>query len=498
MRRILYIPFDHLHRDHGVLRDADPSQDLVLFVESERMLRAQRWHLQRVWFLVSAARHFAEDLRAAGFPVTYERAATTVVGIDAMRARHPGLDVWCAEPSSHRSMAELAAAGVRFVPNDFFLTSRTAFASWAGSQKQLLMENFYRAQRKRLGVLMDGDQPFGGRWNYDAENRQGPPKQYTYPPYLHHQPDEIDEQALADLAAMHLDLWGAEPDGTWGTTRIAALDQLEHFLDYSFGMFGPYEDAMPSQNWALHHSLLSPYLNVGLLHAQEVLERVMQRFEEGDIPIESCEGFVRQLIGWREYVNGLYWHFGEAYRNENHFAAGRPLLPLFDDPSKTQMRCVGSIVQDIEDRAWVHHIPRLMVLSNLALLAGVNPQEFLGWMRERFIDAADWVMVPNVIGMGVHADSGRMMTKPYAAGGAYISRMSTYCKSCVYDPKLRTGETACPFTTLYWDFLDRHRDEFLRNHRIAQQVRGLDRLSDLDELRSRAQHVLRGLSDGTV
>lgn len=254
---------------------------------------------------------------------------------------------------------------------------------------------------------------------------------------------------------------------------------------------------MPADQWAVHHSLLSPYMNVGLLHAGEIVDAAVTRFEQGDIPIESCEGFIRQVIGWREYVNGLYWHFGESYREHNALEAGRSLLPLFDDPGATHMNCVGSIVGDTQRRAWVHHIPRLMVLSNLALLSGVNPQEFLHWMRERFIDAADWVMVPNVIGMGVHADGGRMMSKPYAAGGAYISRMGTYCSACVYDPKQRTGDQACPFTTLYWDFLDRHRDEFARNHRMGQQVRGLDRLSDLPAVRDRAQQVLRALQSGT-
>ena len=494
--RILYVPFDQLHREHGVLRGADPGEDIVVLVESARMLRAHRWHRQRVWFLVSAARHFAQELADAGYRVEYERAATTLDGISAARMRHVGVPVWAAEQSSFRLDRMLRESGVTLVPNDFFLTSRTEFRSWATSQRHLRMEDFYRQQRRRLGILMDGDEPVGGRWNFDSENRRVPPAGYTYPPYLRHTPDALDEQVLQDIA--DLDLWGAEPDATWGTTRGAALRQLQHFLEHHLAGFGPYEDAMPADQWAVHHALLSPYMNVGLLHPSEILEAAAARFARGDVPIESYEGFVRQIIGWREYVNGLYWHFGIDYRNENALSAGRPLLPVFDDPAATRMRCVGSIVGDVEQRAWVHHIPRLMVLSNLALLAGINPQEFLQWMRERFIDAADWVMVPNVIGMGVHADGGRMMTKPYAAGGAYISRMGTYCKGCAYDPKQRTGERACPFTTLYWDFLDRHRDEFARNHRMAQQVRGLDRLADLDAVRVRAREVLERLSAGTI
>jgi deoxyribodipyrimidine photolyase-related protein len=194
----------------------------------------------------------------------------------------------------------------------------------------------------------------------------------------------------------------------------------------------------------------------------------------------------------------MYWFLGEGYEHGNGLGAKRKLLPVFTDSSKSRMNCVSSVVSDIEKRAWAHHIPRLMILSNLALITGVNPQEFLDWMRENFIDASQWVMVPNVIGMGVHADGGRLMTKPYAAGGAYINRMTQHCKGCAYDPKLRTGETACPFTTLYWDFLDRHREAFAKNHRMGQQLMGLNRLSDLPELRSRAASVLAGLEAGTI
>jgi deoxyribodipyrimidine photolyase-related protein len=352
------------------------------------------------------------------------------------------------------------------------------------------MENFYRLQRTRLNVLMEKGKPVGGAWNFDKENRLPPPKNYTWPAYLEHSRDQIDKEVAAEI--------GYSPDTTWATTRKGALAQLKNFIDNHFAQFGPYEDAMAADNWALHHSLLSPYLNNGLLHAQEVIDAAEAAFKTGEIPISSAEGFIRQIIGWREYVNGMYWYLGPDYRENNQLRASRPLLPLFSDSNKTQMNCVKTIVSDIESRAWVHHIPRLMVLSNLALITGTNPQEFLDWMREVFIDASEWVMVPNVIGMGLHADGGAMMSKPYAAGGAYISRMGSYCKSCVYDPKLRVGETACPFTTLYWDFLDRHKETFVKNHRMSQQVNGLKRLSDLEELGVRAQQVLEGLDKGLI
>jgi deoxyribodipyrimidine photolyase-related protein len=490
MKRILYIAFDHLHRDFGVLKDAKKSSDLIVLVESARMTTGRAWHPMRLHFLISSARHFVESLRSEGFTVEYYSSPTTVDGLDRARADYGDLPIFSVEPSSFKQSAQLAAYGVTFVDNDFFLTPRPLFQEWATSQKSFLMENFYRGQRLRLNVLVEGNSPVGGAWNFDKENRLPPPKNYDWPPYLEFAPDEIDQAVAQQL--------GIDAPCTWATTRLGALKALQNFIENHFAEFGPYEDAMPSDNWALHHSLLSPYINNGLLHPSEVVDAAVAAFATGTIPIASCEGFIRQVIGWREYVNGMYWFLGKDYRNNNQLDAQRPLFPLFRDPSKTSMNCVRSIVSDIQDRAWVHHIPRLMVLSNLALITGSNPQEFLDWMRENFVDASEWVMVPNVIGMGVHADGGAMMTKPYAAGGAYISRMSTYCKGCAYNPKLRVGETACPFTTLYWDFLDRHRDNFAKNHRMSQQLFGIKRLSDLPELKERAVEVLQGLERGEI
>ena len=490
MKRIIYIPFDHLHASHGALKEADPVDDLIVLVESARMTTGRSWHPERLHFLISSARHFAQDRKLDGFTVYYEKAPTTLDGLKNIQARHKGLPVICAEPSSFRQFQELQEHGVTFVKNDFFLTPREYFTQWAAGQKTFLMENFYRAQRLRLNVLVKSDKPIGGAWNFDKENRLPPPKNYEWPPYFRHQRDEIDDEVAQEL--------GYQPTTNWATTRVGALAQLANFIANHFAEFGPYEDAMANDNWALHHSLLSPYLNNGLLHPQEVVDAAIEAFNTGSIPIASCEGFIRQVIGWREYVNGMYWFLGPDYRENNQLGAQRPLLPLFSDPTKTSMNCVKSIVGDINERAWVHHIPRLMVLSNLALITGTNPQEFLEWMREVFVDATEWVMVPNVIGMGLHADGGAMMTKPYAAGGAYISRMSSYCKGCAYNPKLRVGPTACPFTTLYWDFLDRHKETFVKNHRMSQQVFGLNRLSDLPQLKERAHEVLDGLSAGEI
>lgn len=497
---IRFIAFDQLWRQSAILRTADKEKDLILFIESASKLRAKRWHVQRIFFLISAARHFAQELRNEGFQVAYIKAEELEHVLKEAVHRFPEAKHLAMQPASIRLDQTLRSSRFTVMESDLFLTPRKLFTEWADSKKSLLMENFYRAQRVRLGLLMDGNQPLGGAWNFDHDNRQPPPKNYTWPPYLEHERDQIDDQVLKELRDGLPDIWGDDPDGTWATTRAGALRQLDYFLEHHLHGFGPYEDAMPDskESWQVHHSLLSPYLNNGLLHPREVIDRALERFDRGDIPLSSIEGFLRQIIGWREYVHGIYWYFGERYRHENQLKATRQLLPLFHEPERTEMNCVRQIVTDVRQRSWVHHIPRLMVLSNLALLTAIEPEEFLDWMSEVFIDAYDWVMVPNVIGMGVHADGGRMMTKPYAAGGAYISRMSNYCKGCAFDPKTRSESNSCPFTTLYWDFLDRNREDFIKNHRIAQQVRGLDRLKDLEALRQRAKEVLELLSAGKL
>ena len=490
VKRIIYVSHDQLNAKYGAVKSANPKDDLIVLVESQRMLTEEFGSKVRLYFLLSSAAHFVKSLKDDGYTVVYQKSATTVDGLKEVLKKYPNLPITAATPSSFRLKQSLTDFGVTFVENDFFLTPAKIFSDWANSQKSYLMESFYRAQRIRLNILVEKGKPVGGAWNFDKENRSPLPKGYKFPPYLQHKADEIDSQVADEL--------GIKPVTDFATSRDGAKRVLKNFLDNHFAHFGPYEDAMTGENWALHHSLLSPYLNNGLLHPGEVLTAALSAYEKGLVDIASAEGFIRQVIGWREYVNGMYWYLGADYKNENHLNANRKLMPLFTDPNKTKMNCVKTTVADIKERAWVHHIPRLMILSNLALITGTNPQQFLDWMRREFIDATDWVMVPNVIGMGVHADNGKMMSKPYAAGGAYISRMSTYCKGCAYDPKLRVGDNACPFTTMYWDFLDRHKDEFVKNHRMSQQINGIKRLSDLPQLKERAIEVLSGLDKGLI
>jgi len=337
--RILYIAHDHLNRSRGVLREANPATDAVVLVESERMTTGRNWHKERLFFLISSARHFATELEQQGFTVRYIKAPTTIDGLLAARKEFGELPIHCAEPSSFKQLAQLREFGAQFVANDFFLTSRPLFDQWASSQKTYVMENFYRAQRIRLGILVVDGKPIDGRWNFDADNRLPPPKNYEWPPYLEHTRDEIDEQVAAQV--------GFEPTNSWATTRAGALQQLENFIEHHLDGFGPYEDAVAADNWALHHSLLSPYLNNGLLHAGEVVEAVIEAYERKGLALQSVEAFVRQVIGWREYINGMYWFLGEDYRNLNGLGATRKLLPVFTDSSKTKMNCVGSVVADV-------------------------------------------------------------------------------------------------------------------------------------------------------
>lgn len=501
-KRLILVTFDQLSRTHGALATATPERDHIVFIESQDMLTSRKWHVQRLYFILAAVEHVKLELTTSGFHVHSIRATTIRDGINSLRLNHPGIEIVSTTPSSRPLADVLTSLNIEFVPNDNFLTTSDQFSQWAGGYKSLTMEYFYRWQRKRLNLLMDGNEPVGGQWNLDQENRLPPPRPkkgqapHAWPQPLYFALDEIDQGVIDRLG--EFDSWGEPPNGAWATTRTGALKQLDHFTKDALAGFGPYEDAMPTDSWTVNHSVLSPYLNVGLLHPAEVVKAALLRYEQGGVPLSSIEGFIRQIIGWREYINRIYWHFPDSYRNENSLNSSRKLLPLFMDPQATQMNCMSSVITDIHERAWVHHIPRLMLLSNLAQLAGVRPQELLDWMRTHFIDAADWVMVPNVIGMGMHADGGAMMTKPYIAGGAYISRMSNYCGDCVFDPKKRTGEDACPFTTLYWDYLDRNREHLASNHRMSRPVAAAAQREDLEEIRDRASQVLSGLEAGEI
>lgn len=494
MTTTVWVLGDQLHRGLGALGGAQPGRDRVLVVDSVAKVSSRPWHRQRAHLILTSMRRFVGELRDEGFDVDHRVAASFGEGLDAHRHEHRPDRVVATEPNSWAAMKLLARLGVETVRSEQFLCHRDDFAAWVGD-RSVKMEDFYRWQRRRLGYLMDGDEPAGGRWNFDHDNREPPPKDgRSWPRVQRSVLDDLDRQVLDGLPDT---CWGDEPDGTWATSRDEALRRLDHAVQAVLPHFGPHEDAMLSSSWAMAHTLLSPYLNLGLLLPGEVCDAVEAAYRRGDVPIASAEGFIRQVIGWREYVWGRYWQWMPEYRDANELGATRPLPPVFTG-APTEMNCVRHVLDTVREHGWAHHIQRLMVLGNLSLTAGVDPQELNDWMWSSFVDGAEWVMLPNVIGMALHADGGRMATKPYASGGAYIDKMSDYCRDCRYDRRQRVGEDACPFTTLYWDFLDRHHDRFLRNARVARQVRASERLTDLPAVRERAAEVLVRLDRGRL
>jgi deoxyribodipyrimidine photolyase-related protein len=493
--RTIWVFGDQLNRGIGPLAGARPKVDRILMVESAEHLGRRPWHRQRAHLIVAAMRRFAIELAAEGFVVDLRRAPTYAAGLEAHRAEHAPVTVVAMAPSSIRGRRLVAALGVEIEPDERFLTDVADFEELFAGSKRRTMETFYRWQRRRLGYLMDGDEPVTGRWNYDEENRKPLPKGgVEFPDPLVDALDDVDAAALADLPDSVV---GAAPVGFWPTSRAGALARLRHAIDVVLPQFGPYEDAMTKRSWHLAHTLLSPPLNLGLLHPREIADEIEAAYRAGRVDIASAEGLLRQVIGWREYVWCTYWSEGEDYLGRNALEAHRPLPPAFTG-APTEMACLGHVLADIDTYGWTHHIPRLMVLGNLTLIAGVEPRALMDWMWERFVDGAEWVMAPNVIGMSQYADGGVMATKPYAAGGAYIDRMGDFCGDCRYDRKARVGEDACPFTTLYWDFIARHADRFAEDPRMARQVAAARKLADLDAVRARAAEVLERLDRGTL
>ena len=468
-----------------------PDQPAVL-VESQRVFGRRRFHRAKAHLLLSALRHRALEL---GDQARFLRVAT----YDEALAELDG-PLSVVQPTSYAADEWARGRGLEVVPEGRgFATTREDFDRFASGRKRLLMEDFYRWQRQRFDLLMDGDQPTGGRWNLDHDNREPPPRSRTlglvepwYP-----QEDDVDAQVREDLDRWVRDGTAAfvgEDQPRWAAaTRTEALAALDHFVEHRLATFGPTEDAMLAADPWMSHSALSPAINLGLLHPLEVVHAAEQAYRQGRAPLNSVEGFVRQVIGWREYIWSVYWHVPRDYRRRNALQAGSSLPEWFrtlDADSEVTANCLGSVLRDLRHRGWVHHIPRLMVLGNYALQRGWKPDEVTAWFHEVFVDGYDWVMLPNVTGMSQYADGGLMMTKPYAAGGAYINRMSDYCGGCAYDPKVRVGPTACPYTAGYWAFLDRNAGRLEGNHRMRQPLNGLARLRDREEVV--AQEAARG------
>lgn len=404
-------------------------------------------------------------------------------------AGYPGLSS-VVSPTS-RSFLHLAESlGLNQLENPGFCSKTSDWEGYlAKAGKRLRLEDFYRQQRVRLNLLMDHGEPIGGRWNFDDENRLPAPKQGLGLPHPY-QPreDEIDEQVRLELNELERSgkskFIGQDGPRVFAGSRAEALLALRDFIENRLDLFGPYEDAIDSRDWAMAHSMLSVPMNLGLLSPLEVVAAAVDAYRSNAARLASVEGFIRQIVGWRDYVWHLYWHFGKDYQSLNALEAGKALPAAWRelDPAKIEAKCLSSTIADVNQRAWTHHIPRLMILGNAAMQQGYNPQEVNDWFIDAFADGTPWVMPANVIGMSLYADGGKMSTKPYAAGGAYLNKMSNHCSSCKFKPTVRVGEDACPFTAGYWNFLATNQERFRGNHRMSQPLAGLRRLTDLEPL----------------
>lgn len=506
MSTLILVLGDQLSQNLASLRLGNPSIDRILMVEVQEEATYVRHHKKKIAFLFSAMRHFADHLRAQGWMVDY-------VELDAPENTHSFTSevaravqrlkphrVLVTEPGEWRVRAameqwqERLNCKVEILEDDRFVASHAEFETWAEGRKQLRMEFFYREMRRKTGLLMDGDAPEGGKWNYDSENRKPAKANLFMPTPLRTKPDAITESVLTLVADRFDNHFGDLTPFWFGVTRKDALAALDAFIDTALAKFGDYQDAMLEGEKFLYHSILALYINAGLLDPLEVCQRVEQAYRNGDCPLNAAEGFIRQIIGWREFVRGIYWLKMPSYVDENFFGNTRA-LPDFYWTGETDMACLRAAITQTRQEAYAHHIQRLMVTGNFALLAGVDPKEVHEWYLAVYADAYEWVELPNTLGMSQFGDGGVLGSKPYASSGNYINKMSDHCKSCTYNVSQKTGDGACPFNPLYWHFLHRNRDKLAGNPRMAQMYRTWDRMADekkADYLES-AEAVLKKL-----
>ena len=462
----------------------------IMLIEARSVFGRRPMHRAKAHLILSALRHRASEL---GDRVEFHQVERYSDVVDGRT------DLEVIDPTSWSARRYVRKRGLAVLPSRGFVTSENDFRTWADSRgaSRLLLEDFYRDMRTRTGILMEGSAPTGGTWNYDHDNRQPPPRNAATLGLTPWWPveDEIDDEVRADL-----DRWVAEGAvtlvGDDGPRRFAVTEReaklaLDDFLSYRLPDFGPYEDAMLQGDWTMAHSLLSVPLNLGLLDPRDIVGRAEERYRAGEAPLNSVEGFIRQIAGWRDYVWHLFWRLGEQYpAQSNYLNATSPLPEAFTalDPDRITATCLRETIDGMRRHGWAHHIQRLMVLGNWALQHGYDPQTLNQWFIDMFVDGTPWVMPANVIGMSQHADGGIVATKPYSSGGAYINKMSDYCGSCRFDPKKRLGDDACPFTAGYWAFLDRNESRLASNARMRQSLAGLRGLSDREAVVDQERH----------
>ena len=497
---------DQLDPHIAALKDADKDADLILIAEVMEEATYVRHHKKKIAFLFSAMRHFAAELDEKNYRVRYVTldAAGNSGSLkgEVTRALKEGSfeRVVVTEPGEYRLKADLEtwsdALGlpVEIREDDRFICPHEDFRSWAQGRQRLTMEYFYREMRRKTGLLMDGDKPEGGQWNYDKENRKPPKDGLDFPRRATRIPDDTTKAVLDLVAERFADHPGdLEPFG-FAVTREEAMRERDAFMEKALPYFGDYQDAMVAGEPWLYHSVLSLYMNCGLLDPRDVCERAEQAYRDGHAPLNAVEGFIRQILGWREYVRGLYWLKMPDYAESNFLMAQRK-LPDFYWTGETDMACLADAIGTTLKHAYAHHIQRLTITGAFALLAGIRPSEVEDWYLLVYADAYEWVELPNTHGMALFADGGLMATKPYAVSGSYINKMSNYCGSCAYSVKDKTGKNACPFNYLYWDFLARNEERLKGNHRLAMPYRTLEKMDpkQVEAMRAEARRFLDAL-----
>ncbi|MBT6123317.1 MAG: cryptochrome/photolyase family protein [Candidatus Puniceispirillum sp.] len=502
---------DQLTHDLASLRDIHVANDVVMLCEVQDEVTYVRHHKRKVAFLFSAMRHFAEELRQKGIRVHYvtlddpENAGSFTGEFGRAVTLFAPDRVILTEPGEYRVRAamdewrQVLDVDVEIRDDDRFLCTHDEFSIWAEGRKQLRMDFFYRDMRRRFDILMQGDAPIGGKWNYDADNRESPDLTQAVPTPYRCPPDDITKDVLVLVAARCADHFGSLDDFDFAVTRTDALAVLAKFIDERLPLFGKFQDAMIEDEPWMYHSHIGFYLNAGLLTPLEVIKAVEQAYHDGIAPLNSVEGFIRQILGWREFIRGIYWLKMPGYAALNYLEAKRA-LPEFFWTGDTRMNCMQQSIAQTERYAYAHHIQRLMVLGNFALLAGLDPVMVNEWYLVVYADAYEWVELPNVSGMVLFADGGYLASKPYAAGGAYINRMSNYCKNCAYKVTAKTGKDACPFNYLYWDFLGRNREKLGHNARLGMMYRSFDKMADekVMQIKADAEAFFANLDNGVV
>ena len=505
MTRLVLILGDQLSPDIAALQKADKTSDVIVMAEVADEASYVPHHPKKIAFTFSAMRHFAQSLEDDGWRVAYTRLdddgnAGSIPGELLRRAEdHDAREVIATEPGEWRLIEALNALPLTVTQHEDtrFLASHKDFETWAEGRKELRMEYFYREMRRKTGLLMDGDDPAGGKWNFDHDNRKPAPGEVDYSGPMQFTPDRITEDVLALVEDRFGDTFGTLRPFWFAVEPGQAKRALTRFIKEALPKFGDYQDAMMREEKFLWHSILSIYLNAGLLDPLEICQAAEQAWKDGNAPINAVEGFIRQIIGWREYVRGIYYREGPDYTRRNALNHQRK-LPGFYWSADTDMACVAHAVAQTRDEAYAHHIQRLMVTGNFALLAGINPAEVHEWYLSVYADAYEWVEAPNTIGMSQFADGGIIASKPYVSSGNYIDKMSDYCAGCAYSVKTKTGKGACPFNLLYWAFLHRHRDRFKGNARMRNMYATWDRMAEdkRKTILSEAEDWLDRLSTG--